>query len=137
MADLRAMARDLGLAEQVTFTGQRRDIAQILAASDIYTMPSVEEPFGMVYLEAMAMQKPVVALRSGGVPEFVEHGKTGFLSEPQNIDQFAERVLALLHNPAQRHEMGAYARRQVEQFFTIERIGHDMDRIYRHVLGIH
>ena len=77
---LREQARELGIEKNVIFTGPRSDIAELLAACDVFALPSFEEPFGLVFAEAMAMKRPVVALANGGTPEVVEHGKCGLLS---------------------------------------------------------
>ena len=78
--ELQVLARELGVADRVVFTGPRSDIPRIMAACDVFTMPSFEEPFGLVFLEAMAMKRPVVSLNNGGTPEVVEHGRSGLLS---------------------------------------------------------
>ena len=91
MARLKTLTRELGLQEHVIFTGFRSDIVQILAAIDVFTMPTFEEPCAVAFLEAMAMRKPVVALRSGGTPQLVEHGVAGLLSPPEDIDALAAK----------------------------------------------
>jgi glycosyltransferase involved in cell wall biosynthesis len=135
-ADLEALAAELGLSDHVVFTGFRSDVAELLAASDIYAMPSFEEPFGVVFLEAMAMQKPVIALDNGGTVEVVEHGKSGLLSPPYDIDRLAENILALLEDPARRREMGAHGRRRVEEYFHPARMADDFERVYRSMLDV-
>ena len=76
----------LALTDYVTFTGFRTDVREILAATDIYAMPTLE-PCAVTFLEAMSMAKPVVALRSGGTPELVDHGVSGLLSEPGDAQE--------------------------------------------------
>src|SRR5450432_434011 len=95
---LKEHARELGIGENVVFTGQRSDVALLLAACDVFSLPSLEEPFGLVFAEAMAMKRPVVALTTGGTPEVVEHGKSGLLSSPGDIDGLAANLLQLLEN---------------------------------------
>ena len=71
-----------------------------MAASDVFAMPSLEEPVGLVYLEAMAMQLPVAALDDGGTPEVVRNDETGLLSEPGDVATLAGNLVALLsHAP--------------------------------------
>src|SRR6185312_2429730 len=65
-AELKEQAQRLGVTERVVFTGPRSDIPRIMAACDVFTLPSFEEPFGLVYLEAMAMKRPVISLDDGG-----------------------------------------------------------------------
>jgi len=135
MVVLKEMVRELKLSEQVIFTGHRSDVQEILAACDLYTMPTFEEPFGVVFLEAMAMKKPIIALNSGGAPEAIEHGKAGLLSPPGDISQLAENILGLINNPALREQMGEYGRARVEQYFNPCRMADDVERIYQLVLG--
>jgi glycosyltransferase involved in cell wall biosynthesis len=127
---LRALARELGVADRVIFTGQRSDVASLIAASDVLALPSLGEPFGLVYVEAMAMKRPVIALQSGGAPEVVEHGKSGLLSPPNDLDALAHNISTLLTNPVMRAEMGEYGRRQAEARFNPKRMAADVERIY-------
>jgi glycosyltransferase involved in cell wall biosynthesis len=106
-----------------------------MAAADVFAMPSVGEPFGLVYLEAMAMGLPVVALRSGGVPEVVGHDVTGLLSEPGDELGLARNVAALLADPQRRARMGAAGRQRVVDGFTPRRMAADMAAVYRAVTG--
>lgn len=132
---LKALTRDLGLTENVIFTGYRSDVQQILAACDLYAMPSNDEPFGLVFLEAMAMRKPVVALANGGTPEIVEHGKAGLLAPPTDIPCLAEHLRTLLSDPELCRQMGAYGRRRVEQDFNPRRMAREVEHVCRQVLA--
>jgi glycosyltransferase involved in cell wall biosynthesis len=129
-SELRALAQELGLADRVIFTGFRKNVAELLAASDLLALPSTTEPFGLVYLEAMAMKRPVVALESGGAPEVIDHGKSGLLCAPGDLRGLITSLLSLLRDPALRARMGEYGRRQVETRFAPERIGVETARIY-------
>jgi glycosyltransferase involved in cell wall biosynthesis len=135
-SELRELARGLGILEHVVFTGARPDIPEIMAACDVYSMPSFEEPFGLVFLEAMAMKKPVVALNNGGTPEVVEHGRSGLLSEPADIETLAKNVVALLRQPELRARMGAYGRSRVLDYFNSRRMADDAAAAYQRILGI-
>jgi glycosyltransferase involved in cell wall biosynthesis len=132
--ELKAQVAQLGMTDKVTFTGFRRDIPRLMNAFDIYAMPSFEEPLGMVYLEAMALGKPVVAYNSGGVPEVVENNVTGFLTEPYDIDTLAHSLLTLVSNPVRRKQMGAAARERVLRESTPEQMCSRMELVYRAVL---
>jgi glycosyltransferase involved in cell wall biosynthesis len=127
-------ARELGIGENVVFTGQRSDIALLLAACDVFSLPSFEEPFGLVFAEAMAMKRPVVALTNGGTPEVVEHGKCGLLSPPGDIDALAANLLQLLGDPALRTQFGEYGRSRVERHFTPQRMASDFAELYARML---
>jgi glycosyltransferase involved in cell wall biosynthesis len=134
-AELVALARQLGVEQNIIFTGWRNDVPSLMAAADIYAMPSFMEPFGLVYLEAMAMELPVVALDNGGTPEVVEHKVTGLLSSPGDVEGFAANVSLLLRSPGLRAEMGRRGRRRVESDFTIARLADDIASIYRLILS--
>jgi glycosyltransferase involved in cell wall biosynthesis len=129
-AELKSLVSELGLSDHVIFTGYRADMPALLAASDVFALPSFEEPFGLVYLEAMAMKKPVVALNNGGTPEVVEHGKSGLLSPSGDLAGLAANLLTLIRDPPLRQRMGEYGRRQVETRFTAERMARDTEQIY-------
>jgi glycosyltransferase involved in cell wall biosynthesis len=133
--ELASLASALGLDRHVIFTGRRNDVARLMAAADVFAMPSLEEPFGLVYLEAMAMRLPVVALDRGGTPEVVEHARSGLLSRPGDLEALAENLLMLLRDPVRRERMGEYGRREVEQRFTTERMARDVAEVYRSVLA--
>jgi glycosyltransferase involved in cell wall biosynthesis len=132
---LRQHASQLRIGENVIFTGQRSDIAALMAACDIFSLPSFEEPFGLVFAEAMAMKRPVVALTNGGTPEVVEHGKCGLLSTPGDIDGLAASLLRLLDDPALRTHFGEYGRARVEQQFTPQRMASDFAALYARMLA--
>jgi glycosyltransferase involved in cell wall biosynthesis len=134
--ELKQLAASLGVTDNVIFTGPRSDVAQIMAASDVYAMPSYEEPFGIVFLEAMAMKKPVIGVNNGGTPEVVENGKAGLLSPPWDVERLAENILTVLGNPELRRSMGEYGRRRVLEYFTPERAARDAEAAYRALLNV-
>jgi glycosyltransferase involved in cell wall biosynthesis len=129
-AELKALAADLGVVNHVTFTGQRADMASLLAACDVFALPSLGEPFGLVFLEAMAMKKPAVAINNGGTPEVVQHGMSGLLSAPDDPAALAANLLTLLRDPVLRSRMGEFGRQQVEARFTPARMASDTEQVY-------
>ena len=133
--ELKQLATNLGLRDHVIFTGLRTDMPAIMAACDIFALPSNEEPFGLVFLEAMAMKKPVVAFDNGGTPEVVEHGKTGLLSAPADLPALGANLCQLLRSRALRAEFGEYGRRKVEAYFTAEQMAENMERLYTSLLS--
>lgn len=132
--ELKGLARELAVSQNVVFTGQRSDMPAVMAASDLFALPSDEEPFGLVFAEAMAMKKPVVALDNGGTPEVVDDGKTGLLSAPGDVAGLASNILTLLRDSALRARMGEAGRRVVEQRFTAGRMAADVGRVYRSLI---
>ena len=133
--ELSALACELGVGDSVIFTGRRGDVPRLMAAADVFAMPSLEEPFGLVYLEAMAMRLPVVALDSGGTPEVVEHGRIGLLSRPHDLDALAANMIELLSDAGLRARLGEHGRRDVEQRFSVDRQGRDVAEVYRLILS--
>jgi glycosyltransferase involved in cell wall biosynthesis len=127
---LRKLARDLAIEERVIFAGRRTDMPAVMAALDIYAMPTVEEALGTSYLEAMAMQKPVVALASGGVPEIVTDGENGFLVPPGDVEALAQRLSHLVQDQALRAAMGARGRRRIVGALNARRMAADAERVY-------
>ena len=128
--ELEDLARDSGVNGNVIFTGLRRDIPQLMAAADVYAMPSHWEPFGLVFAEAMAMRLPVVALDNGGTPEVVAHGVTGLLSPLGDQQALTANLSALLADPARRACMGAHGRALVLDRFALPRMSRDVERVY-------
>jgi glycosyltransferase involved in cell wall biosynthesis len=129
-AELRRMIGELGLDDSVVFTGWRPDLDHLMAACDVFVMPSLHEPFGMVYVEAMALRRPVVALDSGGVPEIIDHGGSGLLSPPDDVDSIAANLTRLLAEPELCRRMGEHGRRRVVERFSSERMTEDMAALY-------
>jgi glycosyltransferase involved in cell wall biosynthesis len=130
LRELRALVEELKIEDKVLFTGKRPDVARLMAASDVFAMASFEEPFGLVFTEAMAMKRPVVGLDNGGTPEVVAHGETGLLSAPGDIPALARNLVTLIRDPALRARMGEEGRRQVEARFPADRLARDIERIY-------
>jgi glycosyltransferase involved in cell wall biosynthesis len=128
---LARLREQLGLHDRVVFTGQRHDVPRLMAAADVFAMPSAEEPFGLVYAEAMAMQLPVIALDAGGAAEVVEDGRTGLLSQPGDDAALATNLSTLLADGDLRAAMGEHGRRRVQERFTIDRMARDTATVFR------
>jgi glycosyltransferase involved in cell wall biosynthesis len=104
---LRQRVAELGLQETITFAGFRNDLPEILPGADVFCLPTEREAFGLVFLEAMAAALPVVACRSGGVPEIVVEGETGLLADLHDAQGIATHLLTLLNNKPLARQMGA------------------------------
>lgn len=133
--ELQELAQSLGVSENVVCTGPRDDVAQLMAAADLYTMPSYEEPFGIVFLEAMAMKKPVIAVNNGGTPEVVEHGRAGLLSPPWDVDALASNIRVLLRDPEKRRAFGEYGRARALEYFNPQRLAAEAGEAYTAILN--
>jgi glycosyltransferase involved in cell wall biosynthesis len=133
--ELKILAGELGVTDRVVFTGGRSDIPRVMAACDVFSLPSFEEPFGLVFLEAMAMQRPVAAVDNGGTPEVVEHGRAGLLSPAKDIEALAGNLVTLLKDPELRGRMGAYGRARVLEYFNAQRMARDAGAAYEAILN--
>jgi len=121
-AQLRALARELGIEGYVRFLGHRPDVPRVLAAADVIAHTPVEpEPFGRVVIEAMAARRPVVAADIGALPELVTDGREGLLVPPGDVPRLADALAALLADGEMRRRMGAAGRDRVLRAFTVER----------------
>lgn len=115
---------ELGLHENVTWTGLIEDpfTEGVYDAAEIVCQVSRwEEVFGWVIAEAMAYRKPVIATRVGGIPEVVADGDSGFLIERGDVEKLAEKLLALIEDPARRESMGTAGRKRVDEKFDLRR----------------
>jgi glycosyltransferase involved in cell wall biosynthesis len=129
-AALHARVAELGLGDQVRFLGRRDDIEGLMAAADVFVMPSTNEPFGLVFCEAMAMERPVVALDDGGTVEVVDDGRTGLLSTYGDLDGLTGNIGALLADPERRRSMGSAGRADVITRFSTRRMAADAASVY-------
>lgn len=134
-AELRSRADELGIADAVTLLGRRSDVRELMAAADVFALPSRGEPFGLVYLEAMAMELPVVALADGGALEIIEHGDTGLLCEPFNVSELEDCIVTLLEDAGLRAQMGRRGRARVAAHFTLEHQAEEVECLYQEALA--
>jgi glycosyltransferase involved in cell wall biosynthesis len=132
---LQQLTAQLGLTDDVIYTGFRDDIPAILSALDVFVLASIEESCPVALLEAMAMEVPVVATDVGAVAEMVEHGRTGFVVPPRDGAAIAQAVLSCLEAPReQTRRMVQAARKKVETQFGIDIIAAQQQRLYEDLL---
>ena len=106
-------ASSLGLDGDVIFAGSRPDVPDVLKAMDLFVFPSRNEALGIALLEAMYGGLPIIAAKTGGIPEIVEDGKTGLLVNSEDVKGFADAMLHLVKNPELRRTLGIAAREYV------------------------
>jgi N-acetyl-alpha-D-glucosaminyl L-malate synthase BshA len=116
------LARQLGIAAQVEALGEQDQILPLLSIADLFLLPSEQESFGLSALEAMACEVPVVASRVGGLHEVVDHGVTGFLHPPEDLDGMAESGVRLLTDATLHRRFTAAGRDRVAEQFCVERV---------------
>jgi len=129
------LARQLGLGRLVDPLGEQELVVPLLSATDLFLLPSAQESFGLAALEAMACEVPVVASRVGGLPEVIEHGVSGFLHPPDDLEGMAASGVALLTDPELRARTTAAALRRVHEQFCAEKIVPVYAAYYEEVLS--
>lgn len=136
--ELRNRVDSLNLQKHVEFVGlvPQEQLPLYYAASDVVAAPSIFEPFGLVNLEALAMSKPVVTTRVGGIPELVKNMDTGLLVHPNAPSEIGNAILELNHNEGLRKRLGENGRRLVEREFSLEKMAQDTWRYYRTVSNV-
>jgi len=127
--------KNSGLGNNVKFTGfvGHEDLRVLYSACDIFVLPSFEEGFGIVLTEAMASGKPLVATDVGGIPMQVRDGWNGFLVEPGNDKQLAEKSLYLISHVVDREQMGRNSRMLAEKRFNWKKITERYFKVYEEV----
>ena len=126
--------RELGLAASVRFLGRMTRFIDILQQADVFLLPSETESFGLAALEAMSCGVPVVASAVGGLPEVIEHGRTGLLAPVGDVEAHAAAVCALLDDPPRRAALGRAARQTAAERFALEPAIDRYEALYRRVL---
>lgn len=134
-AGAEALAKDHSVADDVLFAGQVPNIADYLSVADLLLLPSETESFGLAALEAMACETPVIATRTGGLPEVVRDGETGYLVEVGDTRTMAERAVEILSNEKMRREMGARGRAWAVERFNTEIVIPQYEKLYERVVA--
>lgn len=134
--DLEAQAARVRLADPaaVSFLGHRHDVARLMAQSDVVVLSSLREGCPMVLIEALALGKPVVATRVGGIPEIIEDGVTGLLVPPRDSRALAAAIERLLVDPALAAALAERGRRRVERTFDVTAMAEQTLAVYQTVL---
>jgi glycosyltransferase involved in cell wall biosynthesis len=134
-----ALASQLGVADRVVPTGwlDGEELQCAYAAVDVFVTPSIcFDTFGLVNLEAMQHGKPVVATTFGGSQEVVEHGRTGFIENPFDIEAYAGRIAELLNDPERARRMGELGRQRLYSHFGMQRLADEFDQEYARAIEL-
>ena len=128
---LRRFAEEHGLSDRLHLLGFRTDVPDLLAAADIFAMPSLSEGLPMALLEAMFAGKAIVASAVGGIPEVIRNEREGLLVSPGDPEGLAAALSRLLRDEPLRHAIGNEARKRAEEGFSIEAMANEYERVYR------
>jgi glycosyltransferase involved in cell wall biosynthesis len=132
--DAENLSASLELTDRVTFAGFRQDVPDVLQALDVYCLPSLWEGLPIGLLEAMSMQKPVIASRVDGSSEPIQPGQTGMLVPPMQPDKLAEAMIYLYTHEKERNSMAHGARGVVQQNYSLGRMAKNIEDTYYQVL---
>jgi L-malate glycosyltransferase len=128
------LAMQKGIHKDVIFLGKQEQVSEKLALADVLLLPSQLESFGLAALEAMAAEVVPIATRVGGVPEVIEHGKTGFLAEVGDVDSMAKYAIDILSDGTRLRKMGTECRTSAAERFSTKKIIPQYEEFYRRVL---
>jgi glycosyltransferase involved in cell wall biosynthesis len=134
LAELQALALELGVAADVHFEAPTPDVTPWLHAIDVFVLPSLSEALSNSLMEAMACGCCAIASGTGGNPELVRHGETGLLFESRNVEDLERRLLEAIGDPALRAKLGQAASRRMAEEFSLAASAARMAEIYRSFL---
>lgn len=133
LADLTA---ELNLTGEVIFAGYQAEARHFYPLMDVFALASAREAFGLVLVEAMLAQVPVIATSVGGMPYVLDQGKAGILVPPNSPQDFAKAIFSLYQNPIQRQQVAEAGRMRAELEFSAERYCHEMDTLYESLVKL-
>jgi N-acetyl-alpha-D-glucosaminyl L-malate synthase BshA len=113
---LEMLSRELGIADEIRFLGKQDPVEELLAVSDLFLMPSETESFGLAALEAMACQVPVISTNTGGIPEIMVQGKTGFMSNVGDVEEMSKNAAYILSEDALLNQFKQQALEQAKKY---------------------
>jgi len=132
---LEALRDQLKLRDNVFLLGRRDDMPSVYASLDLMVSSSRQEGLPMAILEGMASRLPLIATAVGAVPTVIRNGVTGILLPPHNPDLLASAIIELLQNPSLRTQLGAAARKQMEEEYSASRVTSDYLAVYQAVIA--
>jgi glycosyltransferase involved in cell wall biosynthesis len=135
MDELKETASELGLKRELIFTGFRNDVADFYQIADLYVMSSLQEGLGTAVLDALALAKPVVATKAGGLPEIVHDGKTGRLVAAADPAALAHGIVDMLTRVEAAKAMANAGRTLVQNCFSIDAMVDNNIEVYKKVLA--
>jgi glycosyltransferase involved in cell wall biosynthesis len=133
---LQVLVERLGISASVRLAGFRTDVPRILAASDIFVLPSLQEAAGTALREAMAAGVACIGTNVGGIPESIIHDDTGLLVPPADAGALAQAIIRLLEDPQKTRTLAARGQAYVEDHFTLEPASAKMEAFYERLLPV-
>ena len=124
-----------GLRDSVLFTGFQMDVSEIIATFDVAVLPSFFEGMGRVILEAMAMEKPIVASRVGGIPDLIDQGINGLLVRPGDARELADALERVLSDNGLAKRLGREGRKRIKDQFSADVMVRSIEELYRELLA--
>ena len=134
-APLKEIASQLGLDKHVVFAGYISDLDSLYGAANCFVMSSHLEGLCTSILDALSAGVPVVATRTGGIPEIIEHERNGLLAPPRDPDALAGQIARILDDPALQRQFIAEGHRTVEREFTADAMVEGTLNVYRKILN--
>ncbi len=128
-------AMKLGISDRLIVPGFTEDMPAMLSVMDLFVQPNKKAGMGNALLEAMAMAKPIVATRVGGIPEAVVDGVTGRLCPPDDPGAMADTIAAVIEDPKALQEMGEKGRERAEKLFDRELVTDRIERVYAQLVN--
>ncbi len=128
------LVRELGLKDKVLFLGKQENLEDLYSISDLMLLLSEKESFGLVLLEAMACGVPSVGTRIGGIPEVIDNGKTGFLSDVGDVEDIAKNAIKILGDTTLHTTFAENAITRVKEHFSSQRIVEQYEDMYKQLI---
>jgi len=133
--ELEKLVAAMSLQESVALVGNRRDVAALLHASDLFVFASWRETLGLAVLEAMAAERPVVGIEIPALRETVINDQTGILVERRDPDLFSAAISRLLESPNLCRSMGRAGARRVREEFDVRKATRTLEELYHDLVG--
>jgi len=133
---LEEKSEELGIKKHIIFTGQRKDIPELLMAMDIFVLPSIKEGLPIALLEAMAAKRPVIATRVGAIPKVIENRDIGVLVEPKDIKGLRDAIMNLLNDPGRMNLLARKGFDRVCMDFSSDEMGKNYLKLYNELINL-
>lgn len=135
LEQMKMIASELKISDKVNFKGtvNHETMLQLMADCDIFILPSVDEAFGVVYLEAMSFKKPVIGTEGEGITDIIEDGVNGLLVKPKNVDSIVQKLKVLIESSQLRKELGTKGFNSIKDL-TWEKNAKETIKVYEKIL---